>query len=142
MYLLDTNVISELRQDRGRRTSARVAAWIGAQEPGLLYLSIVVVLELEMGVLRKEQSDPAQGAVLRRWLEGYVLPSFGGRILPVDVQVARRCAALHVPVTQPYGDALIAATAEVHGMIVVTRNVADFLPTGVAVFNPWEHLAG
>ncbi|MCB1908193.1 MAG: type II toxin-antitoxin system VapC family toxin [Rhodocyclaceae bacterium] len=95
------------------------------------------VLELEHGVLLKERSDPAQGLALRAWLSHQVLPSFHGRVLPIDTSIAQRCAQLHVPDPRSERDALIAATALVHGMTVVTRNVADFEPTGVALHDPW-----
>jgi predicted nucleic acid-binding protein len=96
-------------------------------------------MELEVGVLQLERRDRAQGSVLREWLEGYVLPTFGGRVLAFDLAVARRCAGLHVPDRSPRHDAIIAATALVHGLTVVTRNTRDFEPTGVGLLNPWEH---
>jgi len=135
MYLLDTNVVSELRKPRADR---RVRRWAGGVPAASLYLSGMTVLELEVGVLRVERRDIRQGAVLRRWLESHVLPSFAGRILAVDTAVARRCARLHVPDPMPHGDALIAATALVHGLTVVSRNVADFEMSGVALLNPWD----
>jgi hypothetical protein len=102
-----------------------------------LFVSAITVLELETGILLIERRDPTQGAVLRTWLDSHVLPAFSGRILAIDVAVAQRCAKLHVPDPQAYRDSLIAATALVHGMTVVTRNIADFEPTGVEIFNPW-----
>jgi predicted nucleic acid-binding protein len=137
-YLIDTNVWSELR-NRGRADS-NVRTWAEAADPGDLYLSAVTVFELERGVLLIERRDPQKGSRLRRWLEERVLEPFERQILPIDVQIARRCAALHVPDPRPERDALIAATALVHGMTIVTRNVSDFEPTGVALLNPW--LAG
>jgi predicted nucleic acid-binding protein len=95
-------------------------------------------MELELGVLLIERKDAAQGAMLRSWLEQHVLPEFSARTLPVDTAVAQRCARLHIPDPRNERDALIAATALVHGMTVVTRNVADFKPTGVNIVNPWE----
>ena len=95
-------------------------------------------MEIELGALLIGRRDPAQGAVLRGWLEDRLLPTFASRILPVDTIIARRCARLHVPDPQPERDAMIAATALVHGMTVVTRNVADFKPSGVPVLNPWD----
>ena len=95
------------------------------------------MLELELGVLRIERRDPVQRALLRTWLEEQVLPAFSGRIFPVDGAVARCCARLHVPDPRSERDALIAATALTHGLIVATRNGADFRPTGVATFDPW-----
>jgi len=106
-----------------------------------LYLSAITVLELELGALLMERRDPAQGLAIRRWVEDRILPTFAGRILPVDIDVARRAAALHVPDPRPDRDALIAATALVHGLVVVTRNVADFEPTGATVANPWTAAA-
>lgn len=136
MYLVDTNVISELRNPRTADRS--VAAWDAGVSPSLLYVSAISVMELEIGVRQKERSDPRQGQMLRDWLENKVLPAFQGRVVPVDIKIARRCAALHVPDPRPLGDALIAATALVYGMTVVTRDAKDFLPTGVSVLNPWE----
>ncbi|EYD75328.1 Plasmid stability-like protein [Rubellimicrobium mesophilum DSM 19309] len=103
-----------------------------------MFLSVISLQELEIGVLLKERSDPAQGAVLRRWLEDQVIPAFAARMLPVDTAVALRSAALHVPDPRPVRDGLIAATALVHGLRVVTRNIADFQPMGVDVLDPWQ----
>jgi hypothetical protein len=139
MYLLDTNVVSELRKakkaDRGVRT------WAQAIPASSLYLSAISILELEIGILLLERRDRKQGAILRAWMDGHVLPAFDGRILAIDAAVARRCAALHVPSPRSDRDALIAATALVHSMTVVTRNVDHFQPTGVAVVNPWQSSA-
>lgn len=136
MFLLDTNVLSELR--RRERTHPRVAAWADAVHATDLFLSAITVLEIEAGTLMLARRDEAQGAVLRAWIDGKVLPAFEGRILPVDTAVAQRCARLHVPDPRAERDALIAATALVHGLQVVTRNVADFQPMGVALLNPWD----
>lgn len=138
MYILDTNVISELRKVRLGKADAKVAAWADSVDATDLFVSAITILELELGVLAMESKDAAQGAMLRTWLEQQVLPEFAERTLPVDTTEAQRCARLHVPDRRCERDALIAATALVHGMTVVTRNVADFAPTGVAVFNPWE----
>jgi toxin FitB len=137
MFLLDTNVVSELRKAKAGKAHARVAAWATKVTAGSLYLSAITLLELEMGVLQIERRDPAQGAVLRRWFDSQVLPAFSGRVLSVDTAVALQCARLHVPDKLSERDAMIAATALVHGMTVVTRNVADFEPSGVPVLNPW-----
>jgi predicted nucleic acid-binding protein len=136
MYLLDTNVLSELR--RRDRTDHKVAAWADRVHASELFLSAITILEVEVGALRLLRRDPAQGAMLRRWIDGNVLPAFDGRILPVDTAVAQRCASLHVPAPRAERDALIAATALVHRLKVVTRNVEDFDPMGVATFNPWH----
>lgn len=136
MYILDTNVVSELR--KGKMADRRVRAWAAALPAGNLYLSVITILELELGILLVERRDRKQGGVLRTWMDGHVLPSFSGRILAIDIDVAQRCAALHVPDPCADRDALIAATALVHGMTVVSRNVKDFQSTGVAVINPWQ----
>lgn len=140
MYVLDTNVLSELRKVRLGKADVNVAAWSESVDAADLFLSAITIMELELGVLSIERKDAAQGAVLRTWLERQVLPEFSERILPVDTAVAQRCARLHVPNKRNERDALIAATALVHGMTVVTRNVADFEPSGVAIANPWEPL--
>jgi toxin FitB len=136
MFLLDTNVVSELRRAGG--ANPRVRRWAGLIAPTELYLSAISVLELEIGILRVERRDPPQGANLRSWLEERVLPTFDGRIIPIDTAVARRSARLHIPNPHSDRDALIAATALIHGMTVVTRNTADFEKTGAALLNPWE----
>ncbi len=135
MYLLDTNVVSELRKARAGKVDRHVAAWASGVPVASLFLSVVAVQELEMGVLLTERRDPAQGRLLRTWLEAHVLRTFAERILPIDAMVARCSARLPVPDPWPVRDALIAATGLVHGMTVVTRHVADFEPTGVAILN-------
>ncbi len=137
MQLLDTNVVSELRKIGSRRIDAGVASWAKSAGAGGFFISVVTLMELETGVRLVERRDAKQGAMLRSWLDDKVVPGFMGRILPVDEAVALRCAALHVPDPRPERDALIAATALVHGMTLVTRNVADFEPMGVPLFNPW-----
>jgi predicted nucleic acid-binding protein len=138
MLLLDTNVVSELRKAKAGKADANVAAWAARQSPGNLYLSAITAMELEMGLLQLERKDAIQAEVLRHWVHGHVLPAFAGRILSVDLPVALACAKLHVPDRCAERDALIAATALVHGMTVVTRNVADFATTGASLLNPWE----
>ena len=140
-HLVDTNVVSELRRAKAGKADPRVTAWAESVPAASLFLSVITILELEMGVLLIERRDPAQGAILRAWLDGQVLPAFSGRILAVDTAVARRCAKLHVPDPRSERDALIAATALTHGLTMVTRNVADFEPTGVGTLNPWTFQA-
>ncbi|MBV1703119.1 MAG: type II toxin-antitoxin system VapC family toxin [Hyphomicrobiales bacterium] len=137
MFILDTNVVSELRKIRSGRANPQVELWADSVDAGSLHISAITVLELEIGILQFERKDPKQGELLRLWLTTLVLPAFSGRIIPVDTAVAQRCAHLHVPDPRAERDALIAATALVHGMTVVTRNVADFEPTGVPLLNPW-----
>jgi predicted nucleic acid-binding protein len=136
MYLVDTNVVSELR--KGKKAQRSVRIWAQALPVASLYLSAISILELEIGILLIERRDPNQGGVLRTWMDRHVLPTFVGRILPVDTTVAQRCAALHVPNRRSDRDALIAATALVHGLTIVTRNVSDFQNTGATVVNPWQ----
>ena len=138
MFILDTNVVSELRKAKSKKADANVIAWAAAQDPSALFLSAITLLELEMGVRLTERRDSAQGAALRAWMDERVVPAFDGRVLSVDGPVALCCAALHVPDPRSDRDALIAATGITHAMPIVTRNVADFEPTGVEIINPWE----
>lgn len=134
-WLLDTNVLSELR--RRDRMDAHVAAWADSVRPLDLFLSVVTVMEIEIGAGLVARRAAAQGALLREWIETRVLPVFAGRILPVDLAAARGCAQLHIAAPRSERDALIAATALIHGLTVATRNLRDFEPMGVATFNPW-----
>jgi predicted nucleic acid-binding protein len=138
VYLLDTNVVSELRKAKSGKADRHVTAWAASVPAGSLYLSVITVLELEMGVLQIERRDRAQGSLMRTWMDAHVLPAFAGRVLAVDAAVALRCARLHVPNRLAERDALIAATALVHGMTVVTRNVVDFKAAKVALIDPWD----
>ncbi len=135
MFLVDTNVVSELR--RPERADANVRLWAGNTPAELHWISVVTILELERGTLLMERRDAMQGAILRRWLEQEVLRQHAVRFLTIDSVIARACAKLHVPNPRPERDALIAATALVHGLTIVTRNTADFAPMGVALLNPW-----
>lgn len=137
MYLLDTNVVSELRKAKSGKADANVVAWASSIPSASLFLSAISILELEMGILLLERRDTKQSQSLRRWLETYVLPSFEGRILAVDVDIARQCAQLHVPDPCSERDALIAATALVHRLVIVTHNVKDFKATEVQILDPW-----
>jgi predicted nucleic acid-binding protein len=139
MYLLDTNLISELRKLRHKTANPGVVAWADSVSPHDLYLSAITIEELERGVLLAAHRDPQKGLALRSWLENQVLPAFEGRILPVDTAVARRSAKLQVPDPFPFRDSLIAATALVHSMVVVTRNTADFERSGATLLNPWSN---
>ena len=137
MYLLDTNVVSELRKSADGRINKGVQSWAEAIFPELMFISAITVLELEIGVLQIERRDKKQGAVLRRWLNQNVLPAFSERVLPVDLAVAQRCASLHVPNPKSERDSMIAASAIESRMTIVTRNVSDFSQSGVKVFDPW-----
>lgn len=138
MFLLDTNVVSELRKAPAGRAAPAVVAWAARRPMTSFFLSVTTVLEIEIGVRQMERRDPSQGSRLRTWFEDGVLADFATRILVLDLAVARRCATLHVPNRRPEYDAIIAATALVHGLTVVTRNVVDFATTGVDVLNPWD----
>ena len=137
MYLLDTNIVSELRKAPSGKADLNVVQWASTANPETLYISVITVLELQMGILSMQRRDPHQGDLLRKWLEEQVLPSFEGRILPIDIDIARKCAELHVPDKRAERDAMIAATAVIHRMKMVTRNVADFDQAGIEVINPW-----
>ena len=137
MYLLDTNVVSELRKVGAGTGNRSVSRWSRSVEVAELFLSVVTIEEIEVGVLRIERQDPAQGKRFRTWLEEQVLPTFENRILPVDLQVARICASLHVPNPRPIRDAMIGATALAQRLTLVTRNTVDFEPMGVELVNPW-----
>ena len=136
MFLLDTNVVSELR--KAARANKALKSWIADKPPAMLYLSAITILEVEIGAQRIARRDRKQGDRLLRWIEQTLITTFEDRLLPVDVAVARRSASLHVPDPRPERDALIAGTALVHGLTVVTRNVRDFSKMGVAVVNPFE----
>lgn len=139
MFVLDTNVVSELRKVRAGRANPGVAEWAEQVRSAALFVSAITIHELEHGVLLMERSDPAQGALLREWLDHSVTAAFKGRVLVVDERVARRAAALHVPNPAPFRDALIGATAMVHDMAVVTRDLKDFQRFDkLEVINPWK----
>jgi len=136
MFLLDTNVLSELRRpDRAHRG---VVQWASSMPVEQFFISAISLLEVERGALRIARKDAAQAQVLRNWIDEQILVRFEGRILPVDAMVALRCAQLHVPDPKPERDGLIAATALVHGLTLATRNVEDFTATGVRLLNPWQ----
>lgn len=136
MFLLDTNVVSELR--KAVRANKALKSWIADKPPATLFLSAITILEVEIGAQRIARRDRKQGDRLLRWIEQTLLTTFEDRLLPVDVAVARRSASLHVPDPRPERDALIAGTALVHGLTVVTSNVRDFSKMGVTVVNPFE----
>ena len=135
MFIFDSNVVSELR--RPERANAKVRSFAESTPIANIFLSAISVLELEVGALRIERRDKAQGMILRTWLEEQIYPRFEGRIFAIDPAVAKACAKLHVPDPHAERDAFIAATAIVHGMTIVTRNSTDFEATGAKIFNPW-----
>ncbi|CDM61784.1 type II toxin-antitoxin system VapC family toxin [Rhizobium favelukesii] len=137
-YLLDTNVVSELRKVGDGKADANVTKWVGAQDSNDLFISAITILEIERGILTIQRRDAAQGSRLRGWMDSRVRPEFAERVLPIDDAIATRCAHLHIPDRRNEADALIAATALVRGLTVVTRNVQDFDDTGVIVVDPWQ----
>jgi predicted nucleic acid-binding protein len=137
-YLLDTNVVSELRKVGDGKADANVTSWIASQDSSDLFISAISILEIERGILSLHRRDPSQAARLRQWMDSRVRPEFAGRILSIDDAIATRCAHLHIPDRRNEADALIASTALVHGLAVVTRNVQDFEGTGAIVVDPWQ----
>jgi len=136
MYLLDTNVISELR--KGSRANSNVVSWADSINSKAMFISVITVMELRMGILNLARKDTHQSDILGSWLDNSVIPAFTERILPVDLQIANQCASLHIPDPRSDRDALIAATALTYGMTVATRNIKDFHATGVRFVNPWD----
>lgn len=134
-YVLDTNVVSALRV-RGRHPE--VERWAATVPVPELFITAVTVAEVERGVVQRERSDPAQGRVLRDWLEDKLLPAFAGRVLPFDLAAARILGGYRVPEHAPLDDALIASVAQATGKVVVTRNVRHFEPLGAACLDPWQ----
>ncbi len=137
MFVVDTNIVSELRKAASGRAKPGVTEWASRTTAAMMFVSVITVHELEHGVLLAEQNDPTKGRVLRSWLDGSVLPAFEDRVLTINADIARHAAAFHVPDPAPFRDALIAATARYHEMTVVTRNTKDFDRRGLTVVNPW-----
>ncbi len=137
MYLLDTNVISELRKAPTGRAHTNVVIWAESVASINLYISVITILEIEKGILKVGRQDDKQAAILRAWFDDHVIPAFNDRILPIDVAIAKKCAALHVPDPRPERDAIIAATAIVHGLELVTRNIKDFESLPLKILDPW-----
>ncbi|AQT61885.1 type II toxin-antitoxin system VapC family toxin [Cellvibrio sp. PSBB023] len=137
MYLLDTNVVSELRKVYPGKAHPNVKNWFSSIDGADVFLSVITLQELEIGVLLLERKDSRQGEILRAWVEGYVIPTFNENLLDVSREIALASARYYIPNPRPARDALIAATAEVHKMTIVTRNTADFEGLGVKILNPW-----
>lgn len=129
--------MSELRKPE-RTASPAVRAWVSRSSTTDFALSVITVMEIEIGVRRIERRDARQGSMLRTWFEPAVLTAFRDLLLPVDTDVARIAAAMHVPDPRPERDALLAATARGHGLVVVSRNTADVVDLGVELVDPWN----
>lgn len=137
MYLLDTNIVSEMRKVKLGKAHPNFVAWFASVSSQDIFINATVLMEVERGVLQKERKDVRQGAVLRAWFDGVILPTFYGKILPIDDKTAQICAKLHIPDHAPENDAWIAASAMQHHLILATRNSRDFERTGARVFNPF-----
>lgn len=135
MYLIDTSIISEVR--KGRRCNPNVAAWYQVAREDELFLSVLVVGEIRQGIERVRPRNPHQAAALENWLEE-VLESFGERVLPISERVAQIWGQLNAREVLPVVDSLQAATAQAHGLILITRNVKDIERSGVRCLNPFE----
>ena len=137
MYLLDTNCPSELRRIRTGRADPNVAAWAALVPLSSVSFSAISIFELQVGITRASLRDPVKADRIRAWLDEAVLPSFQGRILAVDEVIARAAGPLAVARTSDTADVLIAATALVRRLRLVTRNTSDFTTMGVDMLNPW-----
>lgn len=137
MYLFDTTVVSQLRKLPSGSCDESVYRWAVTIDLAVCYISAITILEIELGILQIERRDAQQGRMLRQWFDG-LQHIYEGRVVPVDAAIAIRTAGLHIPDPKPERDAIIAASALVHGWTVVTRNIADFEHTGVLILNPWE----
>jgi predicted nucleic acid-binding protein len=138
MFLLDTNVISELRKTTENKINPGVKEWAETKMPSTMFLSVITIFELELGILRLERRDKKQGQILRKWLSQLVLPAFVDRVLPINTAISVRSASLHIPNPSSDRDSMIAATAIEHHLTLVTRNTVDFDLTKVKLINPWE----
>jgi toxin FitB len=131
-------VLSELRKVGDGKADPNVTAWISAQDSRDLYVSVITILELARGILSIQRRDNDQGSRLRPWMDSRVRPEFAGRMISIDEVIATRCAHLHIPDRRNEADALIAATAIVHRLVVVTRTIQDFQGTGAVLVDPWR----
>lgn len=137
MYLLDTDIISEMRKVKSGKANANLIEWLARQDSSIC-TSVVVMMELEQGILGVGRKDPQQGRALRVWFDSMAASLLAGRILPIDETTAVICAKLHIPDRSPENDAWIAATTKQHGLILVTRNTKDFEHSGVKMINPFD----
>ena len=137
MYLLDTNIVSELRKMESGKADVNVVAWFQQVNLTDAYLSVITLFEIKLGILQLKRKDIQQAKLLQSWFEQKFLPNFENRILPLDTKVMMTCAEFHIPDKKPLNDSYIAATAKAHRFKIVTRNVKDFKGCGVEVLNPF-----
>lgn len=138
MYLLDTNIISEMRKVKQGKADESFIEWLSQADSSQFYISVITLMELERGVLAMERKDPTQGALLRQWLDSLITQMFASRVLNINHQTAVLCARLHVPNKHPENDSWIAASAKEHHLTLVTRNTKDFEHTNIPLFNPFQ----
>lgn len=134
-FLLDTNVIAELR--KGARANAHVRDWFESLDPEAIVLSVLTIGEIRRGIENVRRRDTVTAKALERWLRRLVA-EHGDRILPVNLAIAEEWGRLNVPDPLPVVDGLLAATAKIHGLTLVTRNVRDVARTGVDLVNPFD----
>ena len=138
MYLLDTNILGDIRKSHHPNCPALFKQWLNHVDLNLCYLSVISIYEIEQGILRKERTDTIQGQLLRTWFEQKIQPEFHHRILDLNTNIALKTAQLHVPNPASLADSFIGATALQHNLTLITRNTKDFQSFGVKLFNPFE----
>lgn len=139
MYLLDTNIISQIRKINAPSCPIAFKSWFDSVDLTMCYLSAITVFEVELGILQKSRKDPVQAQILRDWFENQVKTEFATRILPIDTQSALKSAGFHVPNPASLPDSLIAGVAVAYNMILVTKNAKDFIDfQDIQLFNPFE----
>ncbi|MCY6412791.1 type II toxin-antitoxin system VapC family toxin [Acinetobacter sp. VNH17] len=138
MYLLDTNILSQIRKIHHPHCPNAFKHWFETTDLSLCYLSVITIFEIEQGILRKEHIDPIQGHLLRTWFEQKIQSEFKDRVLELNMTIALKTAQLHVPNPASLTDSMIGATALQHNLTLITRNTKDFQSFGVKLFNPFE----
>lgn len=138
MYLLDTNVVSELRKIKTAKAHQGLSQWLSSIQPEQLYINTIVLMELKKGIFLKQRKDPKQAQVLQIWLDTVIRPAFAQRTLNIDENTIDICAKLHVPNKRPENDAWIGAMAIAYNMVLVTRNVKDYAGLPVKILNPFN----